>query len=117
MMSHGHATVRSYTIGFMLSIVLTLIPYLIVTEGLLSGWALLVSLVISAIAQLIVQLLFFLHIDASKANRWQLVAFLFAVLVVVILVVGTLWIMDNLDYRMMPQEMEQEILKDEVFKK
>lgn len=93
-------SVKSYTIGFVLSLVFTLVPYLLVTQDISSGNLLLFGLAAFAIAQVFVQLLFFLHLKQEERPRWQSMAFGFMTLVVVILAFGSLWIMNNLDYRM-----------------
>jgi cytochrome o ubiquinol oxidase operon protein cyoD len=97
----GHGTLKSYIVGFILSIVLTIIPYLIVVDHMLIGNALLLTVVGLAVLQLLVQLVFFLHLSTASEQRWNLMTFMFTVLILVILVVGTLWIMWNLNYNMM----------------
>lgn len=97
----GHGTLKSYIVGFILSIVLTIIPYLIVVDHMLIGNALLLTVVGLAVLQLLVQLVFFLHLSTASEQRWNLMTFMFTVLILAILVVGTLWIMWNLNYNMM----------------
>lgn len=96
----GHGDLRSYVTGFIISILLTLLPYFIVVDHLLSGFMLVLAVVLFGVAQLLVQLFFFLHLSPKAKARWNLIALVFTVLVVVILVVGTLWIMNNLNYNM-----------------
>ncbi len=96
----GHGTLKSYIIGFILSILLTIIPYELVVGHLLTGVNLVASVVIFGVLQLLVQLIFFLHLSSESKPRWNLAAFIFTVLVVVILVVGTIWIMYNLNINM-----------------
>ena len=96
----GHGNLRSYITGFAISILLTLLPYFIVTEHILSGSMLAAAVVLLGIAQLLVQLVFFLHLSPRAKAKWNLIALVFTVLVVVILVVGTLWIMNNLSHNM-----------------
>ncbi|HSI20672.1 MAG TPA: cytochrome o ubiquinol oxidase subunit IV [Verrucomicrobiae bacterium] len=110
----GHGTLTSYSIGFALSIILTLIPYFFVANHMLNGAALVWSVVTLALVQLFVQLVFFLHLGRDSKPRWNLVVFVFTILVVLILVFGTLWIMKNLDYNMSPMEVESHILNDEA---
>lgn len=110
----GHGSVASYTIGFILSLVFTIIPYYIVTETTVGGWLLLAILMGFAVAQLLVQVIFFLHLGRESKPRWNLLAFLFMLLVVVIIVIGSLWIMDNLHYNMMPTEVEEYIFDKEA---
>jgi len=89
-------------IGFLLSIGLTLIAYFSVVDHLFNTAALNATIVILSIVQVIIQLVFFLHLGEETKPRWNLLVFLFMLLVLAILVWGTLWIMYNLDYRMMP---------------
>ncbi len=100
--SAGHGTLKSYIIGFILSIALTIIPYyLVVSHAALPEHTIIVSIVLIGVIQLLVQLIFFLHLGLSPSQRWNLMTFVFTVLIVGILVVGSLWIMYNLDYNMM----------------
>lgn len=92
----------AYTIGFVLSIALTILPLVFLwmhdTGGhvFLSPQMLYAAFVILALLQMGVQLSFFLHIDDEAKPRWNLLSFIFAALVVGIVVGGTLWIMQNL---------------------
>lgn len=97
----GHGTQKSYIIGFILSILLTILPYAIVVHHLLVGDALVISIVVLGIIQLLVQLIFFLHLSSHPSQRWNAITFAFTVLILVILVCGTLWIMWNMNYNMM----------------
>lgn len=97
----GHGTMKSYVIGFILSILLTIIPYMIVVNHMLVGVALVASIVILGVFQLLVQLVFFLHLSTKSEQRWNLLTFVFTLVILLILVVGSLWIMWNLNYHMM----------------
>lgn len=96
-----HGSIKSYIIGFLLSIILTLAAYFIVVEHIFENLVLDITISLIALAQVVCQLLFFLHLGNEPKPRWNLLAFYFMVLVVVIIVGGTLWIMHNLDYRTM----------------
>jgi len=96
-----HGTVKSYIIGFIISLVLTIIPFVIVYEHLLSTKASYIAIGLFALAQLFIQLVFFLHLSFKSNARWNLSVFIFTLLVVLILVMGSLWIMINLNYFMM----------------
>ena len=100
----SRGTTKSYTIGFLVSVVLTIGAYLLVVNHVWSGWALVFALVALAVIQLFVQLVFFLHLSAKSHARWNLFVFLFMLLVVLIVVIGSLWIMHNLNYRMTPEQ-------------
>jgi cytochrome o ubiquinol oxidase subunit IV len=97
----GRGTYRSYGIGFILSIILTVVAFGAVMSGALSLSAVLVTIFAAAIAQMLVHLYYFLHLNTSSSARWNLLAMIFTVLIIVLFVGGTIWIMSNLDYRMM----------------
>jgi cytochrome o ubiquinol oxidase operon protein cyoD len=113
MSEHGHEIVvsahqeaapgslASYATGFVLSVVFTLAAYLLVTKHLLSGWGIVGAILALGIIQLLVQLLFFLHLSRESKPRWNLTIFVFMSIVLLIIVIGSLWIMHNLNYNMM----------------
>lgn len=107
------ASTKSYVTGFVLSIVLTLIPYYLVVEQVVSGWTLIIYLMVFAVAQLLVQLEFFIHLAPESGPRWNVLVFLFMGLVLLIIVLGSLWIMDNLDYHDMTPEETNTYIQDE----
>jgi len=90
----------SYTIGFVISIFLTLLAYMLVVSETLTGWTAILSIMALAVIQCFVQLIFFLNLGKTVGPRWKLAAFLFMLLIVVIVAGGSLWIMRDLDYRM-----------------
>ncbi len=111
-------TVRSYIIGFLLSIILTFTAFFFVTEKLLAPKVLLVTIVALGTLQVLVQMLFFLHLGSESKPRQKVISFLFMVMVLVIIVGGTLWIMQNLTERTMsPMDMEHCMMKQEGFHK
>lgn len=97
----GSGTLVSYSLGFLLSIVLTLVAYFLVVNDVFVGWTLMVAIILLAMVQLLVQLVFFLHLGRESKPRWNLIMFLFMLMVVVIVGLGSLWIMHNLDSHMM----------------
>jgi cytochrome o ubiquinol oxidase operon protein cyoD len=99
----GHGSLSSYILGFILSIIMTIIPYYVVVNHSFSNVIIYVVISIFAILQLLIQLVFFLHLGSESKPRWNLTVFLFILLIVGILVVGSLWIMYNLDYNMMDE--------------
>jgi len=108
---------RSYITGYILSLVCTVIPFLLVINDVVKGWSLALVLAGFAIAQLFVQLVFFLHLGRESKPRWNLLVFAFAVIVVVILVFGSLWIMKNLSYHgMSPQDTDKYLIDEEGIK-
>lgn len=93
---------KVYTIGFIVSIVLTLISFFLVAEHVFERAALITTIVVLALIQAVVQLVIFLNLGAESKPRWKLITFLFMLLVLVIIAFGSLWIMFNLDERTMP---------------
>lgn len=107
-------TLKHYTIGFVASLLLTLGAYFLVVGHYASGTTLLLALGVLAIVQMIVQLNYFLHLGAEARPRYRLASFLFMALILVIIVVGSIWVMSHLDYNMMnmaPEQKEQYMLK------
>ena len=99
---------KSYVVGFILSVLTTLLAYFFVVNDLWPKETLVYIGMAIAVVQLIVQVVFFLHI--GRGSRWKLITFIFTILIVAIVVVGSIWIMDNLNYNMMdmtPQEQQQ----------
>jgi cytochrome o ubiquinol oxidase operon protein cyoD len=105
----------SYSLGFLLSVAFTLIAFALVITDVLPSTFTIAIIVLLAIAQLFVQLLFFLHLGEESKPRMSSQAFAFMGIIVFILVAGTLWIMANLDYTTMPKTTESEIIKDEGY--
>jgi cytochrome o ubiquinol oxidase operon protein cyoD len=103
-----------YIAGFGLSVVLTLIAYVLVANHIMSDWVAVYTVVGLAIVQLVVQLMFFMHMGRESEPRWNLLVFDFTLIVVIILVVGSLWIMNNLHYNMTPPaDADQQVIRDE----
>lgn len=92
---------KSYLIGFIYAVVLTLIPFGLVMSATLPKAYTLAGIFIAAIVQIVVHLHYFLHLDRSSEERWNMLAILFTALIIVILVAGSVWIMLNLHYRLM----------------
>jgi cytochrome o ubiquinol oxidase operon protein cyoD len=110
----ARGTARNYIIGFSASLILTAAAYLLVSHKSLHGSWLTFAIISLAIIQLFVQLIFFLHLGRESRPRWNLTVFSFAAMVVLILVLGSLWIMSHLNYHNMnPSQTDQSIIKDE----
>jgi cytochrome o ubiquinol oxidase operon protein cyoD len=91
----------SYIAGFFLSLFLTIIPYVMVTEQMLDRKSSLIWIFFFAVAQLCVQVLFFLHLPAKEKPYWNIIAFVYTLLIVAFLVIGSMWIMYHLNMNMM----------------
>lgn len=99
------AQVTTYLNSFMLSVLFTLSAYALVVQHTLSNHVLIGVIVVLALVQFVVQMVGFLHIGAEAKPRWKLIVFWGMLLVVCILVFGSLWIMNNLNYNMTPAQM------------
>lgn len=97
-----HGTLRAYLIGFSLSLILTSASFYLVISKMLSRQVLMYALIGLAAFQAVVQAIFFLHVGKEEKPRWETVAFFFTIMVVLIILLGTLWIMHDLDQRVMP---------------
>ena len=96
----AHGSFKQYTIGFILSIILTLIPFGMAMAGM-TGGLVIATIAITAIAQVLVQLVFFLHLNGSEQQRWDSIAFIYTILTIAILLIGSVWVMTNLHANMM----------------
>lgn len=108
----SEGSLKSYSIGFGVSVGMTLIAYGLVVQQNIDKQTIVVIIAFLAIMQFVVQAFYFLHLDSETKQKWKLTSFLFMLLVVVILVFGSILIMNDLNYRMTPQEMET-YLKDQ----
>jgi len=110
----GQGTVTAYTVGFLLSLILTVEAYVLVAYNVLNGPFLIAAIATTAVIQLIVQLVFFLHLGSESKPHWNLLAFLFMLMVLLTLVFGSLWIMNNLSYHeMSPKQTDSYLIQDE----
>ena len=93
---------KSYLMGFVLALTLTLLPFGLVLSDTLGHTVIIAVIFLAALAQILVHLHFFLHLDLSSGERWNLLSLLFTGIIVVIMVGGTIWILYNLGNAMMP---------------
>ena len=90
--AHGHGSLRGYVTGFLLSVVLTAIPFWLVMEGVLENRQATAAIIMGfAAVQIVVHMVFFLHMDARMEQGWNLMALIFTLIVVVIALSGSLW--------------------------
>ena len=91
-----------YLIGLALAVGLTAASFYVAGGGLIWRPAIPVALIVLAIAQMGVHLVFFLHITTGPDSTNNVLALAFGVLIVVLLIAGSLWIMANMNHNMMP---------------
>jgi len=95
--AHG---VRGYLIGLALAAGLTAASFYAAGSGLIYGPAIPAALLALAVAQMGVHLVFFLHITTGPDNTNNVLALAFGILIVTLVIVGSLWIMANLNHNM-----------------
>ncbi|HSW87797.1 MAG TPA: cytochrome o ubiquinol oxidase subunit IV [Candidatus Saccharimonadales bacterium] len=100
---------RLYITGFILSLVLTIIAYLAVVNHVFAGEIIVLVILVLAVIQLVVQLFFFLHLGQESKPRWNTIFFISTVCMILVLVIGSIWIMNHLNYNMTPMEMHKYI--------
>ncbi|MEM7168788.1 MAG: cytochrome o ubiquinol oxidase subunit IV [Pseudomonadota bacterium] len=91
---------RLYLIGFALAVVLTVAAFAVALSGAFGAGTTLAIVGILGLVQLVVHLRYFLHIDRSRQKREDLDLVLFTSLVVLIIVLGTVWVLGDLATRM-----------------
>ena len=98
-----HVTTGGYVTGFILAVILTVIPFWLVMGDVIADRAT-AALVLGlfAIAQVIVHMYFFLHMNGKIQGGWTLLSTIFSVVFVAITIAGTLWVMFHMNANMMP---------------
>ena len=98
-----HGSYKSYTIGFVLSVILTAIPFWLVMGNVFenSGTTAMVILGFAAV-QVVVHMIYFLHMNTKSEGGWTMLALIFTVVLVVIVLAGSIWVMYHLNHNMMP---------------
>ena len=100
----SHESYASYIKGFVLSVILTAFPFGLVMSGGFESRGLTMVVVIGfAIAQILVHMIYFLHMTGKQEEGWTLLSTIFTIIVVVIVLSGSLWVMFHLNTNMMPQ--------------
>ena len=109
--AHDHGTMGQLMIGFTLAAILTIIPFYLVMAEVEMARSTLVGIIMGLGAvQIIVHLVYFLHLKRSSEEGWNFFAAIFAVVILVIVLADSLWVMHNMNENMMPMhEMEQQI--------
>lgn len=99
----SHSTLKGYLTGFILSVILTAIPFWVVMDKafITSSTTAMVILGI-AVVQIVVHMIYFLHMNARSENGWTMLALIFTLVLVVITLTGSIWVMYHLNHNMMP---------------
>ena len=98
----GHGSFQGYLVGYVVSVLLTLGSFVAVRSSGLTPSSVTAAVAVLAIAQMLVHLIFFLHINTSPNQRTNILAFAVTMFIVIVIVAGSLWIMGHLESNMMP---------------
>ena len=99
----AHGTRKGYLTGFILSVILTAIPFWLVMGDVLKS-TVVTSIVVMAFAavQIVVHMVYFLHMNTKSEGGWTFIALVFTLTLVVVTLVGSIWVMYHMDQNMMP---------------
>jgi cytochrome o ubiquinol oxidase operon protein cyoD len=104
--AHGgaaHGSLKTYLIGFVLSVILTAVPFWLVMTGAIDNkQATAIVIMAFAAVQIVVHMVFFLHMNTASEGGWSMLALIFTLILVVIVLTGSLWVMYHLNANMMP---------------
>jgi cytochrome o ubiquinol oxidase subunit IV len=99
----GHGTLGGYLTGFILSVVLTAVPFWLVMAHVFTDTRITAALIMGlGLLQILVHMIFFLHMNTKSEGGWTMLALIFTLVLVIITLSGSLWIMYHLNSNMMP---------------
>jgi cytochrome o ubiquinol oxidase operon protein cyoD len=99
----SHSTFKGYMTGFVLSVFLTALPFWFVMGNVFDKPSTTALVILGfAAVQIVVHMVYFLHMNARSESGWTLLAFIFTLVLVVITLSGSLWVMYHLNHNMMP---------------
>ncbi|SNS17865.1 cytochrome bo3 quinol oxidase subunit 4 [Sphingomonas laterariae] len=100
---HAHGSMKDYVTGFILSVILTAIPFwLVMTDALANDQMTGMVIMAFAVVQIVVHMIYFLHMNSRSEGGWTMMALIFTIILVVITMTGSLWVMYHLNTNMMP---------------
>ena len=101
---HVHeGTLRGYLTGFALAAILTIIPFWLVMGHVFENhWLTITIVLLLAVVQIVVHIVYFLHLDTKSEGGWNMMAFVFTAVLVVIVLGASIWVMYNENANMMP---------------
>ena len=99
----NHGSLKSYAIGFVLSVILTAIPFWLVMGKVITNSSTTAMVILGfAAVQVVVHMVYFLHMNTKVEGGWSMLAMIFTIVVVVIMLAGSIWVMYHLNHNMMP---------------
>jgi len=102
-LQESHGSLKGYLTGFVLAAILTVIPFWLVMGHVIQSKevTILIVLALGAI-QIVVHMIYFLHLNTHSENGWNMLALIFTVVLVVIVLGASVWVMYNENANMMP---------------
>ena len=97
----AHGSVKEYVTGLIFSILLTLVSFGLVLYSEMSPAVIMTIIIICAVAQLLVQGIFFLHMNGHSSQVWNVTSAIFIIFIILFVVVGTIWIFEHLSHNML----------------
>ncbi|WP_306397702.1 cytochrome o ubiquinol oxidase subunit IV [Telluria beijingensis] len=97
-----HYSAKDYMIGFALSAILTIIPFWLVMGNVLAPETTKWVILAFAGVQLIVQMMYFLHLNSKAEGGWNMMALILTLVILVIVMAGSIWVMHHMNTNMMP---------------
>jgi cytochrome o ubiquinol oxidase operon protein cyoD len=99
----GHGSLKTYAIGFVLSVILTAIPFYLVMNRTLANSSTTAFVILAfAAVQMVVHMVYFLHMNTRVEGGWSMLALVFTLVLVIITLSGSIWVMYHLNSNMMP---------------
>lgn len=100
---YDHGSYKSYFTGFVLSVILTAIPFAVVMSGGLESRLMTVLLVVGfAAVQIVVHMIYFLHMNTRSDEGWTFMSMVFTIIILVVVLAGSIWVMYHMNTNMMP---------------
>ena len=98
-----HVSAKEYMTGLLLSLLLTAIPFWLVMAKVLPTPTITTLVILAfAMVQVVVHMVYFLHMNPKSEGGWNLIALIFTAVLLVIVLIGTLWVMHHMNTNMMP---------------
>jgi cytochrome o ubiquinol oxidase operon protein cyoD len=98
----AHGSLKDYTIGFVLAVILTAIPFWLVMAKVLPPGTTGFVIVGFAAVQVIVHMIYFLHMNSKSEGGWNMMALILTIVLLGIVLSGSLWVMHHMNVNMMP---------------
>ena len=103
---HPEGSLADYVKGFLLSVLLTALPFLLVMKKPISNTTITIAIILAfAVIQVIVHMRYFLHLTGKSEGGWKILSLIFTVTLLIIMFSGSVWVMYHLDTNMMPESM------------